>query len=89
MQLEYYLEESWTEVIRSDHDASGETSHDVTIEGVHVDVYRDGEKYRTEEIFPPTPAGAALTFAEEHLAKHAERYIERFIEWHRMDQKDR
>jgi hypothetical protein len=54
----------------------------VTVKGVHMDVYRDGEKIRSEEIFPPMPASDALTFAEEHLNQLAERYIERFETWH-------
>lgn len=84
-QLEYNLNDDWLEVVRFDHDPAGEQGHDVTTEGVHMDVYRDGEKYRVEEIFPPMPASQALTFAEEHLSMHAERYIERFETWHRTD----
>jgi|GEM_PF-7023724 hypothetical protein len=38
-----------------------------------MDVYRDGEKRRSEEVFPPMRAGEALMFAEEHLNQHAER----------------
>lgn len=89
MQIEYRLEDGWTEVVRADHDALGEASHDVTEEGVHLDVYRHGEKLRTEELFPRASAGVALTFAEEHLSRHAERYIRRFEEWHEIDREGR
>lgn len=82
IQLEYRLGDKWVEVVRFDHDPEGEQGHDVTADGVHMDVYRDGEKLRTEEIFPPMPAAEALTFAEDHLAEHAERYITRFEQWH-------
>jgi len=86
-QIEYDHDGEWRAVVRFDHDGTGvaEHAHDVTTEGVHMDVYRDGEKYRTEEIFPPMPAGQALTNAEEHLSMHAERYIQRFDTWHRTD----
>ena len=82
VQLEYRLDDDWVEIIRFDHDPENDHTHDVTEEGVHIDVYRDGEKVRSEEVFPPMPASAALTFAEEHLNQHAERYINRFEEWH-------
>lgn len=85
VQLEYNRDGDWLEVVRFDHDAAGEQGHDVAEEGVHMDVYRDDKKYRTEEIFPPMPAGQALTHAEEHLSLHAERYIQRFETWHRTD----
>jgi len=32
---------------------------------VHMDVYRDGQKERVEEIFPPMPATDAFSFAED------------------------
>lgn len=82
VQLEYRLDDEWAEVVRFDHDPTGDQSHDVTREGVHMDVYRDGEKIRSPEIFPPMPANAALTSAEEHLTRHGKRYITRFEEWH-------
>lgn len=52
-QLEYRLDEEWAEVVRFDYDPEGEQGHDVTTDGVHMDVYRDGEKVRSPEIFPP------------------------------------
>ena len=82
VQLEYRLDGDWAEIVRFDHDPEGKHGHDVTEEGVHMDVYRDGEKLRSEEIFPPMTANDALTFAEEHLNQHAERYIRRFEQWH-------
>lgn len=85
LQLEYRMRDGWHEVVRFDHDSAGETAHDVTREGVHMDVYRNREKVRSEEIFPPMTATDALSFAEDHLAQHAERYIERFEEWHGID----
>lgn len=82
LQLEYRFEDEWAEVVRFDHDITGSAAHDVSKDGVHMDVYRDGKKYRREEIFPPMNAADALNFAEAHLAEHAERYIKRFEKWH-------
>jgi hypothetical protein len=84
IQLEYRLPDGWAEVVRFDHDPEGEQAHDVTTEGVHMDVHRGGEKIRSPEIFPPMPASNALTSAEEHLTQHGERYIKRFEEWHEI-----
>ena len=82
VQLEHKLQGDWVEVVRFDHDPEAEQGHDVTTEGVHIDVYRDSEKVRSPEIFPPMPANDALTSAEEHLTYHGERYVKRFEEWH-------
>lgn len=84
VQLEYNLEDEWVQVVRYDHDPNGpeEMAHDVTEEGLHVDIYRDGEKHATEFIFGPLPAGVALDHAEDHLAKNLKRYVKRFEEWH-------
>lgn len=82
VQIEYHLADEWAEVVRFDHDPESEHAHDVTTEGVHMDVYRDGEKIRSPEIFPAMPASDALTSAEEHLKTHGQRYIKRFEKWH-------
>jgi len=81
IQIEYLLDGEWTEVVRFDHDPESDHGHDVTKEGVHMDVYRDGEKIRQEEVFPSMSASDALTFAEEHLKQHGQRYINRFEQW--------
>lgn len=82
VQLEYLSGEEWTPVVRYDHDPASEHGHDVTEDGLHIDIYRDGEKYRTEYVAPPMPAGVALDFAEDHLANNAQRFIRRFEGWH-------
>lgn len=40
-QLEYFLDGEWHEVVRFDHDPASAHGHDVTTDGVHMDVYRD------------------------------------------------
>lgn len=85
VQLEYEFEGlGWTTIVRSDHDPDSEHGHDVTEGGVHLDVYRDGEKLRSEEIFPPMRPSEAFTYAEDHIAEHAERYVKRFERWHEI-----
>jgi hypothetical protein len=88
VQLEYRLEGTWRTVVRYDHDERGpeEMTHDVTQEGLHADVYRNGETFRTEQVTGPIPPGIAFTHAEEHLTEHRERFVSRFEQWHRTDQ---
>lgn len=87
VQLEYLIEpqtDEWAVVVRYDHDAEGsaEATHDVTEEGLHIDIYRDGEKIDSHELTPPLPPNDALNAAEEHLADHLEGYVRRFEQWH-------
>ena len=84
VQLEYRHEGEWWPVVRYDHDPASTHGHDVTTEGLHIDVYRDGEKYRQEYVAPPIPAGVALDFAEDHLAENAQRFTRRFEAWHKI-----
>jgi hypothetical protein len=90
VQLEYLIDpiaNRWATVVRYDHDSEGaaEATHDVTEEGLHIDIYRDGEKYDSHELTPPLPASEALEAAEEHLTEHLEGYIRRFEQWHGMN----
>lgn len=82
VQIEYDHGDEWHPVVRSDHNPDAEMGHDVTDEGVHLDVYRDGEKIDSPQIFPAMPANEAYDYAETHLEEHAERYIKRYNEWH-------
>ncbi len=57
-QLEYNMQATqdglpphdWREVARFDHNVDGE--HNVEVEGLHLDLYRDGEKYEKLWGFP-------------------------------------
>ena len=84
VQLEYQYEGEWTPVVGYDHDPASVHGHDVTEEGLHIDVYRGGEKYRQEYVAPPMPAGVALDFAEDHLTENTQRFTRRFEEWHEI-----
>lgn len=88
VQLEYQLTDDgaaseWVEVVRSDHDSTSEGGHDVTREGVHLDVYCGGEKNHSESLMGPLPSDVGFNEAEERITDRAERYVERFREWHR------
>ena len=67
IQLEYWLEGDWREVVRYDHDRDAAGGHDITKEGLHRDIYRDGEKIRSEDVSSPIPANDGFDAAEEDL----------------------
>ena len=82
LQLEYQHDGAWHEVVRYDHDPESEQGHDVETDGLHIDVYRDGEKYRSEYVAPPMPADVALDRAEDLLRQNLEGYTRRYEQWH-------
>ena len=88
VQLEYHHDGEWRPVVRYDHDGTGESehAHDVTEDGLHIDIYRGGEQVATEFVTPPRPAHEALDLAEEHLSENLERFIKRYEQWHQIDQ---
>jgi hypothetical protein len=89
-QLEYDIQATptgqstpnWRTVARFDHDISGEQSHDVREEGLHLDIYRDGEKEDVLRGFPSVSIEHAPRYAEEYLKRHADRLLQRFEQWH-------
>ncbi|MFB6080698.1 MAG: hypothetical protein ABEJ81_06860 [Haloferacaceae archaeon] len=82
VQLEYWLDGEWRPVVRYDHDRDAEGGHDVTEEGLHMDVYREGEKVDVKRVSGPIPAADGFDHAEEDLGGNAERYVKRFERWH-------
>ena len=82
IQLEYWLDGDWCEVVRYDHDRDASGGHDITEEGLHRDIYRDSEKLRQEDVTPPIPANEGFDYAEEDLRENVERFIKRFETWH-------
>lgn len=81
-QLEYWLGGKWHEIIRYDHDRDAPGGHDITEDGLHRDVYRDGEKIESVQVTGPIPANEGFNYAEDDLRENAERYIKRFEQWH-------
>lgn len=91
MQLEYDVnaeysdrtKSKWTPVARFDHDSSGnETNHDIEEEGLHLDIFKNGEKVWTSSDFPNIPLNRAPRYCEEYLEENADRLIERFERWY-------
>ncbi|MCH7661519.1 MAG: hypothetical protein IH933_13385 [Euryarchaeota archaeon] len=87
-QLEYNTEASldglpphdWRQVARFDHDVDG--PHDVTNEGLHIDLYRDGEKYEQTYDFPRVELTDAPDFCQQYLQQNADYLLGRFERSH-------
>jgi hypothetical protein len=82
VQLEYWLEDDWCAVVRYDHDRDAPGGHDITKEGLHRDVYREGKKIGTVQVTKPIPANEGFNYAEDDLRENVQRYIKRFEQWH-------
>jgi len=70
----------WRQVARFDHNVDGE--HDVSIEGLHLDVYRDGEKFEKFRGFPNVPLNLAPDYCEDFLRERSDELLNEFEAWH-------
>jgi hypothetical protein len=76
-------------VAQFDHTPEEGSGHDVEREGIHMDVFRDGEKVDTSEVAEAgfdshpgrLPAAAALNYALRYIEEQNERLIERYTTW--------
>ena len=75
----------WMVVARFDHDRTSAGGHDIAEEGLHLDIYRDGERYRRSWDFPRVPLPRAMDYCESYLEKHSDRLLARFDEWHEFN----
>ncbi|WP_228842366.1 DUF7718 family protein [Halococcus agarilyticus] len=84
MQLEYRIEDEWEPVVRFDHNPEGTYGHDVTEEGLHMDVYRNGEQVRVKQDFPTVPLSAAPRYCKTYIENNADPLLRRFETWHNL-----
>lgn len=74
----------WCVVARFDHDSTSPGGHDITQEGLHLDIYRDGERFERLKGFPTFPAGRAMRYCEEYLLRYSAQLLSRFEYWHEL-----
>jgi hypothetical protein len=72
----------WQPVARFDHNVAPNRGHDVREEGLHLDLYRDGEKHRVLAGFPTVSLEHAPQFCEQFLEDNATQLLEQFERWH-------
>lgn len=84
VQLEYNAQpnvleaDDWRQVARFDHDPSAPNGHDVTEEGLHMDVYSGGEKVDVKREFPDVPLSEAVQFCESYLVERRDDILSQF-----------
>ena len=86
VQLERRVDDDWREVVRFDHDPENPMGHDITEEGLHMDVYKFGEKARVKDNFPPVSLTRAPRYCIAYIKQHADTLLGRFEKWHDLNQ---
>lgn len=84
VQLEYHYDGEWETVVRFDHNLASEFGHDITEEGLHMDICRDGVKYRVKTDFPPVALSDAPAYAESHIREQVDQLLRRYEQWHNL-----
>lgn len=85
IQLERRVGGEWRQVVRFDHDGGADGGHDITEEGLHMDVYRNGEKIRVKDDFPPVHLTHAPRYCTLYIEQYAEQLLRRFDQWHDLN----
>ena len=86
VQLERRADGSWWQVVRFDYEPENPMGHDITEEGLHMDVYRDGEKVRVKDDFPPVDLTHAPRYCIAYIEQYAGVLLRRFEKWHDLNQ---
>lgn len=81
VQLEHHVIDEWQQIVGSDHNPGSDAGHDVTEEGVHLDVYRGGDRIDRKRLFGSTTPENALTIADDHIKENFERYVRDYRQW--------
>ncbi|GAA0457796.1 hypothetical protein MUK72_14555 (plasmid) [Halococcus dombrowskii] len=84
VQLEYCVDGGWQPVVHFDHNPEGTYGHDLTEEGLHMDIYRDGEQHLVREDFPPVELSNAPDYCESYIKTEASRLLRRYEQWHNL-----
>jgi hypothetical protein len=81
VQLERRVNGDWFEVVRFDENPIG---HDTIEEGFDRAVYRDGEKARVKDDFPPVNLTQAPRYCVAYIEEHGGVLLRRFEQWHNL-----
>lgn len=84
VQLEYNLEpaptadDNWDVVARADHQPEMSWGHDIREEGLHIDLYENGEKVEREWYYSDIPVNEAPEWCETQFKKYSDYYLGRY-----------
>lgn len=85
---EYRLRGSWEIVAQFDHDPDSLYGHDIEQEGLHMDLYKEGQKYRVvRSKFPHIPVNHAPGFCIDYIKQNHGTLIKRFEQWHDVNRR--
>ncbi|PSP95639.1 hypothetical protein BRC91_01835 [Halobacteriales archaeon QS_4_62_28] len=85
---EYKLRGSWETVAQFDHGPESPYGHDIDEEGLHMDLYKEGQKYRVvRSKFPYVPVNHAPRYCIEYIKRNHGALIERFEQWHNVNRR--
>ena len=88
VQLEYNEQPSpledddWQPVARFDHHPHMSWGHDIEKEGLHCDIYENGERAEREYYYYDFPVNDAPEWCEDHLKMYAGFYLDQYEVWH-------
>lgn len=85
---DYRLDDNWERVAQFDHNPEAPSGHDIEEEGLHLDLYREGQKYRVVRAkFPYVPVNHAPRYCIEYIKQNHGALIERFERWHNVNRR--
>lgn len=85
IQLECHVADVWEPVVHFDHNPTAPDGHDIVEEGLHMDIYRDGEQYMVRDDFPPVSLSYAPRYCTTYIETNADRLLRRFEQWHDLN----
>lgn len=74
-------DDRWQYIARFDHNPSTAIGHDITEEGLHMDLHHPVAEDRVAKGFPPVPICDAPHFAERFFDENYLKICERYIGW--------
>ena len=74
----YGLDQDWGQVARFDHHPEADWGHDIRKEGLHIDLYRGGQKAQVRRNFPNVPLNRAPAYCEKYLDQMEEKILQSF-----------
>jgi hypothetical protein len=74
----YGFDQDWGQVARFDHHPEADWGHDIRKEGLHIDLYRGGQKVQMRRNFPNVPLNRAPAYCEKYLDQMEEVILQSF-----------
>ena len=70
--------QNWGQAARFDHHPEADWGHDIREEGLHIDLYRNGQKMQVRRSFPNISVNRAPAYCEKYLTEMEEKILRSF-----------